>query len=411
MNVLHINQSDIIGGAAIAAYRLHESLINEKIGSRLLVDKSQSGSNLVSTISRKRYVEGLTGRLGYHVGLNYVNLISSFKIPRDRFYIESDVLNFHNLHSDYFNYLSIPRLTRDKPAVLTLHDMWSFTGHCAYSFNCDRWKSGCGNCPSLESCPSTGRDNTRIEWKLKRWSYNRSNLTIVSPSKWLANLVTESLLSNFPVYHIPNGVDTDTYQPLEPEMCRSALGIPIKKRVILFMAHGLKDLRKGADLLTSALQKLPNSMKSDILLVIIGEGGSTLSSLPDIQTMSLGYIGGDRFKAIAYSAADIFICPTRADNLPVVLQESMACGTPMVSFDVGGVPELVRPNLTGLLAKAEDANDFSAKIVQLLCDRQMRERMSHICRETALEEYSINLQAKRYVSVYGKILTRGAKNS
>ena len=404
MNVLHINQSDIVGGAAIAAYRLHQGLLNQNVQSRLLVDKIQSSSSLVSAISRKRYVEGLSGRFGYHLGLNYTNLTSSFKIPDHPYYIESDILNFHNLHGDYFNYLSIPKLTRDKPAVLTLHDMWAFTGHCAYSFDCDRWKTGCGSCPYLDSCPSTGRDNTKIEWKLKRWSYNRSNLAVISPSKWLANLASESMFKRFPIHHIPNGIDTDVYKPLDSEVCRSALGIPTKKKVILFTAHSLRDSRKGGDLLLSSLQKLPNTLQSEILLLTLGEGGDSLASLSGVQTMSLGYVGGDRLKTIAYAAADISICPTRADNLPLVLQESMSCGTPMVSFNVGGVPEVVRPGVTGLLAKAEDSNDFSEKIVQLLTDKQMQQRMASSCRETALNEFSIKLQAKRYKAVYQKML-------
>jgi glycosyltransferase involved in cell wall biosynthesis len=404
MKVLHINQSDIDGGAAIAAYRLHQGLLDHQVQSKLLVDKRQSGSDLVSTISRKRYVEGLSGRLGYHLGLNYVNLTSSFKIPSHRFYVESDILNFHNLHGDYFNYLSIPTLTRHKPAVLTLHDMWSFTGHCAYSFECDRWKIGCGKCPNLNSCPSTGRDNTRTEWKLKRWSYSRSNLTIVSPSKWLAELASVSILGDFPIHHIPNGIDTDTYRPLDPTVCREALGISEKKRVILFVAQSLQDARKGSDLLISALQKLPDSIKSETLLLTMGEGSATLSSLLEMPIMSLGYIGGDSLKAIVYAAADVSICPTRADNLPLVLQESMACGTPMVSFNVGGVPELVKPGLTGFLAKTEDSADFSEKIVQILTDNAMRERMANICRDTALKEYSIQLQTERYASLYQKVL-------
>ena len=404
MNILHINQSDIIGGAAIAAHRLHKGLLHQGIQSRLLVDRAQNNNDSVSELVRKRYLEGLSGRVGYHLGLNCISLTGSFKIPDHHFYVESDILNFHNLHGDYFNYLSIPKLTRDKPAVLTLHDMWSFTGHCAYSFDCDRWKTGCGSCPYLDSCPSTGRDNTKIEWKLKRWIYSRSNLTIISPSKWLANLASESLLKRFPIRHIPNGIDTDTYKPLDPEACRSALGIPNKKKVILFTAHSLRDPRKGSDLLFSALQRLPDTIKPEILLLVLGEGGDSLASLSGIQTMPLGYIGGDRLKAIVYSAADISICPTRADNLPLVLQESMACGTPMVSFDVGGVPEVVRPGFTGLLAKAEDSNDFSEKIVQLLTDEQMQQRMANNCRETALNEFSIELQAKRYGAVYQEML-------
>lgn len=404
MNVLHINQSDIVGGAAIAAYRLHQELLDQGIQSKILADQVKSDDSSVSQITRRRYLEGLSGRLGYHLGLNYTTLAGSFQIPNHPFYDQSDVLNLHNLHGDYFNYLSISKLTRSKPAVLTLHDMWAFTGHCAYSLECDRWKEGCGNCPHLDACPSTGRDNTRIEWYLKRWSYSRSNLAIISPSKWLANLASESLLKEFPIYHIPNGIDTNTYRPLDPEMCRSALGIPNNKKVILFVAHSLKDVRKGSDLLVSALQKLPDVIKSEIILIAIGEEGNTLASLSGIQTMSLGYIGGDRLRIIAYAAADISICPTRADNLPLVLQESMACGTPLISFDVGGVPELVRPGLTGLLAKAEDSADLSKKIIQLLIDKQMQQQMANNCRETALKEYSVELQAKRYTDVYQKML-------
>ena len=404
MNILHVNQSDISGGAAIAAYRLHQGLTKQNIHSRLLVDKSKSNSDLVSEISRRRYVEGLTGRLGYHLGLNYTSLLSSFNIPKHPLYVESDILNFHNLHGDYFNYLAIPALTRNKPAVLTLHDMWAFTGHCAYSLECDRWKTGCGNCPHLSAYPSVGRDNTRLEWKLKRWSFNQSNLAIVSPSKWLADLASKSLLKDFSIYHIPNGIDTDVYKPLDFEVCRAALGIPKNRKVILFVAQSLKDIRKGGDLLVSALQKLPNTIKSEIVLVAVGERSNALASLLDIQTISLGYVGGDRLKAIAYSAADIFICPTRADNLPLVLQESMACGTPMVSFDVGGVPEVVREGITGLLAKAEDSSDFSKKIIQLLTDKQLKQKMTDSCREIALKEYALKLQAERYSEVYQKIL-------
>ncbi|MEO0683508.1 MAG: glycosyltransferase family 4 protein [Cyanobacteria bacterium J06649_11] len=404
MKVLHINSSDISGGAGIAGHRLHEALPTQGIKSMLLVDKMQSDSNLSAAIPRRRYLSSLGSRLAYHTGLNYVNHISSFNIPSHPFYKEADILNFHDLHGDYFNYLALPKLTEQKPAVFTLHDMWGFTGHCAYSFECDRWKIGCGNCPHLETCPSTGRDNTRIEWQLKRWSYNHSNLAIISPSQWLANLASESILKKFPIYHIPNGIDTEIYKPIDPEMCRAALGISNNKKVILFVAHSLQDSRKGSDLLISALQKLPDVLKSEIVLIAMGEGGGALADSSDIQIIPLGYIGGDRLKVIAYAAADISICPTRADNLPLVLQESMACGTPMISFDVGGVPEVVRPGLTGLLAKAENSTDFSEKMIQLLTDKKIQQKMAISCREIAIKEYSTELQASRYINVYQKML-------
>ncbi|MGA7932058.1 MAG: glycosyltransferase family 4 protein, partial [Kovacikia sp.] len=327
-----------------------------------------------------------------------------FDIPNHPFYQAADILNFHNLHNNYFNYLSIARLTSHKPAIYTLHDMWSFTGHCAYSFACDRWQTGCGQCPDLETYPEVKRDSTRIEWKLKQWIYQRSNLTIVVPSQWLAEQVKQSMLSHLPVHYIPNGINTEAYQPLDPDHCRSVLGIPPGKFSLLFGADSLGDPRKGGDLLFKALQMLPDSLKDETVLLTIGSQAEAISQTAGIPTINLGYVGSDRLKSIAYSAADLFVFPTRADNLPLVLQESMACGTPMVSFKIGGVPELVRPGITGYLAAPEDAQDFCHGIVQLLEDQALRQQMGQNCREIALKEYPLELQAQKYIDLYRHIL-------
>ena len=212
------------------------------------------------------------------------------------------------------------------------------------------------------------------------------------------------MLNRFPIYHIPNGIDTEAYQPLDPKECKSVLGIPSDKKVLMFVSQNLNDSRKGGNLLLKALQSLPQSLKQETILLIIGDGGEKLSAIIDIPVIYLGFISGDRLKSIAYSAADLFIFPTRADNLPLVLQESMACGTPMVSFKVGGVPDLVRHDITGYLAQPEDAEDFSKGIEELLEDSNLRAKMSQTCREIAIKEYSIELQAQRYIELYKQIL-------
>ncbi|MBH8571520.1 glycosyltransferase family 4 protein [Nostocaceae cyanobacterium CENA369] len=405
MKITHINQSDIEGGAAIAGYRLHQGLLAQGIDSRLLVGKATTSSDRVASIQRKQRIEKQLFRVTGHLGLNYVNLISSFDIPKHSFYQNADILNFHNLHTGYgyFNYLAISALTKNKPAVFTLHDMWSFTGHCAYSYDCERWKIGCGKCPYPATYPKIQRDNTRLEWKLKNWIYSHSNLSIVTLSNWLTKQVKESILNSFNIYHIPNGIDTQAYKPLDPEQCRSVLGIPKHKRVIMFGAENLKDTRKGGDLLLKSLQNLPESLKSETILINFGKGGESISNAVGIQNLNLGYVSSDRLKSIAYSAADLFIFPTRADNLPLVLQESMACGTPMVSFKIGGVPDLVRHGITGYLATPEDADDFCSQIVELLEDQSLRDRMSQNCREITIQEYSLELQAKRYIALYQRI--------
>lgn len=406
MKVLQINQSDAAGGAAIASYRLHQGLLQLGIDSKLLVGRKETDDSRVAQVPRNQWAESQLHRLLHRAGFNYINHISSFNIPKHPFFKVADILNFHNLHNSYFNYLAIPRLTAQKPAIFTLHDMWSFTGHCTYSYDCTRWQTGCGKCPYPDTYPNIRRDATYWERKLKDWVYKRSNLTIVAPSSWLANQAKASLLGRFSVHHIPYGIDTDAYQPLDSKLCCSTLGIPLGKKVLLFSAVKLADNRKGGDLLIEALSRLPKALKQDCVLLTLGDSSQQLATAVDMPVVNLGYVSSDRLKSVAYSAADLFLFPTRADNLPLVLQESMACGTPMVSFDVGGVSDLVRPGVTGYLAQPEDVDDLCRGIVDLLGDEDKRQAMGEACRRIALEEYTLELQAKRYQRLYQQVLDK-----
>jgi glycosyltransferase involved in cell wall biosynthesis len=214
------------------------------------------------------------------------------------------------------------------------------------------------------------------------------------------------MINRFPIKHIPNGVDTDIYRPLDPEQCRSLLGIPGGKHVLMFAAINLKDHRKGGDLLIAALQSLPKSLKAETVLIVLGRSGGTIAQTVGIQTFDLGYTSSARLKTIAYSAADLFILPTRADNLPLVLLESLACGTPIVSFQVGGVPDPVRPGITGYLAEPENAADLGKGIIQLMEDKALRSHMSEQCRSVAVKEYSSELEAQRYTELYQLMLKK-----
>jgi len=406
MRILQINQSDISGGAAIAGYRLHKGLLSYGVESRLLVGKPSVNNDLIKALPRKRKLEYLLYFFTINLGFNQIHNLGSFKINRQSFYQEADLLNFHNLHAGGFNYLAIPSLTQEKPAVYTLHDMWSFTGHCAYSYDCNRWKIGCGSCPYPHTYPAVKRDSTQLEWKLKNWLYSHSNLTIVTPSQWLAEQARQSMLNRFQIYCIPYGIDTKAYQPLERQICRSVLGIPASKKVLMFGAKSFKNSRKGSDLLLKALSSLPDSLKKETVLLTIGSRSEEIPESCSIPAINLGYLENERLQSLAYSAADLFLFPTRADNLPLVLQESMACGTPMISFDIGGVSDLVRPEVTGYLAKPEDAQDFCDGIVELLEDWATRRRMEQNCRAIAVKEYSLELQAKRYINLYQQVLDR-----
>ncbi|MBD2338955.1 glycosyltransferase family 4 protein [Calothrix sp. FACHB-156] len=401
MNVLHINQTDVTGGAAIAAYRLHQGLLAQGVNSHLLVASQMQENERIAQIKRLPRIEYRLRYINEALGLRHLNFISSFNIPNAPFYQQANVLNFHNIHGGFFSYLALGQLTNQKPSVFTLHDMWSFTGQCTYSYDCERWKLGCGKCPYPD--PTISRDSSHIELRLKNWIYKKSKLTIIAPSFWLAKQAKQSILGRFNIHHIPNGIDTDTYQPLEKEKCRDILGIPLNKKVLMFGAQSLKDQRKGGDLLLRALAALPKSLHSELILLTLGNEGEKIANIVGLPTFPLGYVSSDRLKSIAYSAADLFVFPTRADNLPLILQESMACGTPMVSFDVGGVPDLVRHKTTGYLAQSENQGDFCTGIVELLEDTQLRQQMSEQCRAIALAEYTLELQSKRYLEVYNSL--------
>ncbi len=407
MKVLHLWNSDSArhgGGGAVAMSRLHSSLSAAGIHSKILCKTKTSESPDVLTLRRfprLEIIEKILRIPSSRIGLNDIHRISTFKIQQHEAYVNTDLLHIHGTHGNFMSYLALPALTTAKPAVFTLHDMWAFTGHCGYSFDCDRWKIGCGKCPHLDAAPAVKRDATRLEWKLKNWIYGRSNLTIICPSKWLEEQAKQSPLTNrFPVHYIPHGIDTEAFQPLDPELCRSQLGIPPDKKVLMFAAARLNNYRKGGDLLVKALQSLPKSLKAETVLLVIGKEGKEIAENIDIPVYDLGYLSDDRSKAVAYSAADLFLFPTRADIFGLVSIESQACGTPVVSFKVGAVPEHVLPGITGYLAEPENAQDFCDGIVELLEDESQRNFMSQHCRANVLKEYSLKLHIQRHIHLY-----------
>lgn len=404
MNALLVSPAyDHSGGAVIAANRLFQGLKSRGVDTKMLVGKSSFEDDTVKIVPHNLSGEKLISRINIPLGLNYIHYYSSFNIPNHAFFKQADVINFHTIHSGYFNYLALARLTRDKPAVFTMHDMWAFTGHCSFSYTCTKWENGCGNCPDLSIFPEVQRDATAIEWKLKRRTYRRSNLTFVAPSIWLANLAKKSILKEHPIHHIPNGLDTKVFAPADKRMSRETLGIPGDKTVILFGAMGLSDKRKGGELILETLGKLNNDTRSNLFLLTFGT--DTLGKIEElgIAFKQLGYIKEDKMKSVIFSASDIFLFPSKADNLPCIIQESMACGTPTVATDIGGIPELVRPGITGLLFTPESAEDFKNKIEELIRNREMRDQMADHCRRIAVEEYDISIQARKYESLFKEL--------
>jgi len=323
---------------------------------------------------------------------------------------DSDVIQLHWVSGfvDYQGFFSA--LPKGKPLVWTMHGMEAFTGGCYYDSDCGKFTGQCGACPQLGSTSET--DLTRQIWLRKRKIFGMvatEQLHIVSPSRWLRDEVKRSsLFSRFPCSVIPNGLDTQVFSPKDPRVAREKFGIPLNARAILFLADGVHIPRKGFHLLVEALAGAEPD--SNTFLVSVGPGfPPDLGHIPHrhIQTIS-----DDELLSHIYSAADVFVVPSLQENLPNTALEAIACGTPVVGFAVGGIPDIVRPGVTGLLAKPADAADLRRAVIEVL-GHSNRAEMAKNCRRIATEEYGVETQVRRHMEVYEGLLEnrRGRKPS
>lgn len=289
------------------------------------------------------------------------------------------------------------------PLVWTLHDQHSFTGGCHYDFGCERWREGCGRCPQIGS--SRSPDFSSKAWSRKKDAYSRmgEKLTIVTPSKWLGKLASESpLLGEHRIEFIPYGVPTDVYHPRSRDGLRQAFALNENDRALLFVADRLANRRKGLEILSSALSKLPLRKGSRLVLFLIGSCGKqrTIGSHPVIH---LGSMQREELMAAAYSAADFFIMPSLQDNLPNTVLESLACGTPVIGSDTGGIPEMVRSGETGWLFETGRPESLGKAIERAMTDGNLAE-MRRRCRVEAETSYSMEAQASKYKRLYEELL-------
>jgi glycosyltransferase involved in cell wall biosynthesis len=244
-------------------------------------------------------------------------------------------------------------------------------------------------------------------FRRKRTAYDRlqpEKVRIVTPSRWLSREASRSVLfRRFEITTIPNGLDTEVFRPRTRTVAREVFGIPQEMRIIMFAAQSLDNYRKGLDLLIAALDGLNASGKIGVVSVGDGRPFGALYG----NHFPLGELKSERLMSFAYSTADVFVSPSREDNLPNVLVEAMACGTPTVAFEVGGIPDIIRPGVTGLLATAEDVRSLRHAILVILSDDEKRKSMSRASRRIALHEYRLELQAERYRRMYEQLLTDG----
>ena len=327
----------------------------------------------------------------------------------------ADILNLHWIN--YFQ--SVETITKllelEKPVVWTLHDQFPFTGGCHYSSGCNKFVEACKNCPQLK------KESYKIPFishKHKIQSLNNNNLTIVTPSKWLADCARRSkVFKNLRVEVIPNSVETDIFHPISKEQARATLNINPDITTLLFGSISAKEKRKGfAEIIKTIsycsqneyFKKLIESGK--IYLLTFGKFDDEIKKI-GIPIISFGHINSDDKLADIYSAADIFLQPSLEDNLPNTILESMACGTPTVCFSVGGLPDLIQNGINGYMAPCFDIEKFGEMVLDLIKDSSKRKRMSIGCRKSMEMDYQLKHQAFKYNELYEELLKNQKLNS
>lgn len=411
MNVVLVSDHETHGGAAQSASRLAVALCRSHTVTRL-VRFAEGGPHPWRTIALtpeeppwRRHLYRVPRRLWK----------GRFPRPNTPAFVEHqlasalrrlrpDVVNLHNLHGGG-PWGWGPRLAavaaRFAPVVWTLHDMWSFTGRCAYSHDCRRFETGCGAaCPTPHEAPALPAEKIAAAWAQRASMFAQTpNLVAVAPSRWLAEEARRGAWANRRIEVIPYGVPTAVFHPLPRSEARRALGLPEQGRILLLAAVDLGERRKGADMVPLLGSSLP---ERPFTLLTMGRGSLVIPA-SHVNVRALGWIDDDTTKALAYSAADALLHPAPVDNLPNVVLEALACGTPAIALPIGGVPELVRPGVTGWLADAATPAALGVAVGAALEALERGHNLRASCRQVAEAEYPLALQGRRYDRLFGEL--------
>jgi len=412
MKTLLLSTADIQGGAARAAYRLHQGLQAIGVNSQMLVQYKYSDDKTIvaPTITgqglakMRPVIDGLPKKFYPQRQKTPFALrwLPDRTIPQIA-QLQPDIINIHWIGEAFLRIETIAKFKQ--PVVLTLHDMWALTGGCLYSGECDRYTGACGKCPQLGSTQDW--DLSRWVWQRKAKAWRNCNLTIVALSSWLANCAgASSLFQNRRIELIPNGIDTHTYRPLNQQVAREFLGLPQDKHLVLFGSLRATDNpRKGFNLLQQALQDLSQSKWQDKLELVVF-GASEPEPAPELGFPAhyLGLLNDDLSLALIYSAADVFVLPSTQENLANTVMEAIACGTPSVAFNIGGMPDMIEHQHNGYLAQPYQIEDLAQGIAWILENKQRHQKLSHRAREKVEQEFTLAIQARRYVSLFTEIL-------
>lgn len=410
MRVLHVNANDQSGGAARSAYRLFKGEENIGLNTRLLVfDKYIEDSHVLTYSGKYNKIRKFVNARWNHVIMRMVGerldtpwnmnfLPFGFPLQIDDY----DLVHLHWINGGLVKYDVLKNL--DKPIIWTMHDSWPFTGGCHIPYECKKFESSCADCPQLKG--RNMMDLASMVFRIKQ-KYYPKNITVVCPSNWMADCAKKSkLFSSNNVCVIPNGLDTNLYKPFDKLTARKILGIPITEKIILFGAvSATSDKNKGYQYLCKAMDILKNNYDvGNIHLLVFGGVEPEEGHKLPYPAKYFGRLYDDLSLVILYNAADVMIVPSQSENFPNSVLEAMACGTPCVAFNVGGIPDLIIHKKNGYLAKPFEEDDLARGIKFVIDNEQINEKLAKCARRYVVEKCDIRIIAEQYKQLYEKIL-------
>ena len=421
IKVLSVCTSDSSGGAARAAYRIHQAVKPWGVDSQMFVkNKGTHDSDVLSVQEflpknplykafdwarnkiKNKWQHYLWEKYPQRSG-DFMSDLRSTDIGDALRKIDYDVLHLHWVN---LRFLPLDKLPKDKPIVWTLHDSWPFCGVCHYFFDCERYRHQCGACPSLNSL--TENDLSRQVWKKKAKLYKGLDLHIIAPSQWLASCARQSsLLGRFPLEVIPNCIETDIFRPLsETEISPRWRNFQEKRFEKPFLLYGAMnaatDKIKGFSNLLSALQMLENKIDApDFDLIVFGAKEGELDMDIHRPIHYVGYVGDTDELVSLYNLASVMVVPSLTENLSCTIMESLSCGTPVVAFQIGGNGDMIDHQQNGYLAREKDNEDLAKGILWCLKNNQDG-HLSRNARQKVLKNYTPEIVGKKYSELYKK---------
>lgn len=423
MRIVHLVYDDGKGGATTATRRLHRGLVGEGVDSLCLVMRKYSDEARVIPVGRGR-LKGLAWAMirnfdklplrlvGSRPEMSWsLNWIPTPSVVRRVQGLSPDIVHLHWVGNGYVNPACLPVLSRRYPLVWTCDDMWPITGGCHYSGSCTRYRNGCGACPQLNS----RRDADISRWVIERKqrAFRAATPIFVTPGRWMGDCVDSAVLHGAgPARVIPYGLDPVEFYPADKDLSRKALGIPRDARVVLFGAiRAVEDTRKGFDLLRETLGVLSAAGEGLTVCIFGSDSGPALPA--GLGVRYLGHLNDSSSLALAYSAADVMVVPSRQETFGQTASESLACGTPVVAFNCTGLSDIVTHKKDGYLARPYDVADLAAGIRWVFSVKDAGMSFMEAARRKVMDRYTSRDQAREHLRLYEDVLTfhQGRKSS